>query len=279
MSHRPCAPIGALLLLSALSLPSVALADRPEGTYFAFIQAPYEIYRLARVEPDQIADMTCATLTSGINGRYKSKCTLASKLDGTKFETDGKIQYKTYNEDGKTKVKLKGAFKGDVKIDGEKFDVTETLKGKGKVVPGQDFVDMVWTLKVCLENSVRDCAKTDIPVNVPLATDDGRWTLTLNILPPQEGKLGKKLEGTATLAFQDGMTHEYALTGKWDPQEDVSTIEFEATDPAKGGELMIKKARASSGSLSMEGKLLYDLYGHDGKLKAFFNQMSVPTGN
>jgi hypothetical protein len=277
--------IGALtaaLCIVGLGWTPAASAERPVGSFMATMVAPYEIYRLAEEAPDLEDDMECTPFSSGINGRYKSQCTLSKREGDDSLDAEGKAKVKAYNKNGKTKLKLKTKLKGEAFYDGRTYDATVIQKGKETVMtpvsPVFPVVLMDTGFKVCLERGGDEfCDKGPFPAQLTLATADGGWTLALDIDPPQLGKNENKLVGTALLSFADGMTHEYALSGKYDPADDRSKIEFEATTPAKGGKIVLKKARYDSVSMSMKGTLIYDLYGHSDKLKATFIEMAGPT--
>jgi hypothetical protein len=151
LSPHVTSSIVAFLVAVALSCPLAASAERPAGSYEAVIGAPNEIFRLARVAPDVVDDMSCGELSSGINGKYRTRCTLEQIKKRKSIALEGRFAIKTYNKNGKTKLALKSKLEGDATIRGKRFDATATLKGKDKVTPGIDSVATDYRFKLCLE--------------------------------------------------------------------------------------------------------------------------------
>jgi len=72
-------------------------------------------------------------------------------------------------------------------------------------------------------------------VTVPLPEgNDGRWTLTLNVVPN-----GNKLAGTAAIQFANGATLQFQLMGKRDPAKGKSKLVLVGAGQDKGASLQV----------------------------------------
>lgn len=266
-AHRLLSPSAATCLL--LFCATAAVADHPAGQHGIQVVAPHEIYRLDASGIDgesMLPGASCKLKKQGATGKVIMPC----DLDMGEMELEGKLELLPSNRevDGVSisRVKVRGSFEGSMKVEGMKIEYLVKLDGKADVDPELGMVSVPIDLKQCMRfGGGKECQTGPYGSELlPMTSSDGSWAIDLDVVSAGRRKLG----GTATATFPGlvPMVLEYVIEGRYDPDADSADLELIPQNKKRANSLSIKKLRVVEGQV-VGGKVVYDLWGHDGKAR------------
>jgi hypothetical protein len=213
-------------LIMAAVLPTASYAELPSGHYdipFGQQQGVWDI--TGSYSDTDVSTTTNFTIVQDDKGKITGNGTTTGVEQGYTVQMNFTAKGAIKSVADVTRVDVTTKYIGTATNGGPIYKITGNVKYSFEIDPLSEELVGTASGKICIQKVGCDSITDTIDYDLP-ASEDGTWTLALDIVPASNGK---NLTGTATATLANGRSEALALSGQYVSSTDTGNLKLKGS--------------------------------------------------